>query len=94
MSTGDEERPKPPQRGTRKALPAKAAPDSQPSPSALLASLVDAEMAVTMRAESDAAARRIARDMHPEDMTEGQRIALYEFLHKVAYSVRYPGHYY
>jgi hypothetical protein len=51
-------------------------------------------MAVTMRAESDAAARRIARDMHPEDMTEGQRIALYEFLHKVAYSVRYPGHYY
>jgi hypothetical protein len=51
----------------------------------------DIELAITMRAESDATARRIARDICPEDSTQAERIAIYDFLHKVANAVRWPG---
>jgi hypothetical protein len=52
---------------------------------------MDAEMAITMRAESDATAERIARQISHQGITQAERIAIYEFLHKIASAVRWPG---
>jgi hypothetical protein len=48
------------------------------------------ELAITLRAESDAVARRVAREMCHEGITGHERVAIYEFLHKVAAAVRWP----
>jgi hypothetical protein len=48
------------------------------------------ELAITMRAESDAVARRMAREMCHEGITQHERVAICEFLRKVAEAVRWP----
>jgi hypothetical protein len=58
-------------------------------PPVTLRSNVDVELGVTLRAESYAAAVRIARELCAEGVTQPERIALYEFLHKIADAVRW-----
>ena len=73
--------------GTEGRKPTLARPEPAP---ATLRSILDVELAITMRAESNAAARRIARQMCHDGITKEERVAMYEFLHKVAEAVRYP----
>jgi hypothetical protein len=51
---------------------------------------MDVELGVTLRTESDAAAVRVARELCAEGITQPERVALYEFLHKIADAVRWP----
>lgn len=62
---------------------------ASPSPVTLL-NLLDVEHGVSLRAESDAAALRIARELCADGMTQAERIALHEFLYKIANAVRWP----
>jgi hypothetical protein len=60
-----------------------------PSPVTLL-NLLDIEHGASLRAESDAAAVHIARELCAEGMTQAERIATHEFLTQIAKSVRWP----
>jgi hypothetical protein len=62
---------------------------SAPAP-IMLRGITDVELGVTMRAESDAAARRIARELCAGGITALERDALSEFLRKIATAVRWP----
>jgi len=66
-----------------------ARPAAGPAP-ASIRSITDMEIAITMRAESDATARQVARDMCHQGITRQERTAIYDFLRKVADAVRYP----
>jgi len=59
-------------------------------PATTLRSIIDVELGVTMRTESDAAAIRVARDLYEAGITRAERIALQDFLYKVAQEVRFP----
>jgi hypothetical protein len=78
MSTSNEGRPR------------RAPARPEPVPGSLRG-IADVELAITMRAESDAVARRMACEMCHEGITKQERIAIYDFLHKVAEAVRWPG---
>jgi hypothetical protein len=62
---------------------------SSPSPVTLL-NLLDVEHGTSLQTQSNAAAVRIARELCAEGMTRAERIALHEFLIKVADAVRWP----
>jgi hypothetical protein len=62
-----------------------------PSKRKSLAQLIGdtSELGVTLRIESDAAARRVAGELCPSGTRE-ERLALYEFLNLVANAIRWP----
>jgi hypothetical protein len=69
------------------------APKKTPPPSpATLLSLLDVEHGTSLQGESNAAALRIAHELCANGMTEADRIALSEFLDKIARAVRWPPH--
>jgi hypothetical protein len=55
-----------------------------------LRSITDFELGVTMRTESDAAAKQIARELCAAEITQPERNALAEFLRKIATAVNWP----
>lgn len=54
-----------------------------------LLNLLDIEQGAALRAESNATAARLARELS-EGMTQAERIAVHEFLNEVARVVRWP----
>lgn len=64
-------------------------PASQAAPFAALPGLVDLGHGASLQAETNATAARLAREMS-QGMTPTQRIAVHEFLTKVAGEVRWP----
>jgi hypothetical protein len=63
----------------------------KPAPAPVtLRSIADFELGVTMRAESDAAAKQIARELCAAGITQPERDALAEFLRKIATAVSWP----
>jgi hypothetical protein len=56
---------------------------------ATLRSIIDVELGVMLRAESDAAAVRVARELCPEGTTQAERDALNGFLLRAALAVRW-----
>ncbi len=64
-------------------------PASQAASFAALLGLADLGHGASLQAEADAMAARLAREMS-EGMTQAQRVAVHEFLTKVAGKVRWP----
>jgi hypothetical protein len=62
------------------------------APPVVLRNITDMELGVTLLAGADEAAMRIAREMCPQSITPAERVALYEFLQKVALHVRWPNY--
>ena len=56
-----------------------------------LLNLLDIEQGASLRAESNAVAVRLARELS-EGMTQAERIAVHEFLNQVARAVRWPAY--
>jgi hypothetical protein len=64
-------------------------PALQATPFAVLLGLVDLGHGASLQAETNAMAARLAREMS-EGMTAAERIAVHQFLTKVADKVRWP----
>jgi DNA-binding transcriptional MocR family regulator len=64
--------------------------DSRTAPPVNLLSLLDLGQGASLLTRADESAGRVARELCPPDATQAQRIALHEFLHKVASEVRWP----
>jgi hypothetical protein len=65
-------------------------PSQSPAGPAILRSLTDSQVAITMLTQADDAARRVARQMCHDGITQAERAAIYDFLHAVANYVRWP----